>query len=271
MRVLEKWFEKGRWNEHKWRRRLRVDAAWFFARMMGAKPCADPVFICGCGHSGTSLVLRILGEHSALYGVPYESRCGESRAPATVFRKFDTLAWAARRRRWVEKTPGNVWHLEKLTAWFPRGKFLVIIRDGRDVANSLKKRGYTLDAAIGRWVNDNREAEKFWNHPRVLKFTYEEFVTQTDATLGKILNFIGEPMEDGLKNYHERPRAYCATDNTKSGVLDPGAEHRGRRNRQINQPIFDGRGKWRGELSAEEEALIARRAGAMLREYGYAE
>ena len=267
--ALEKFLEKGRWNEHKGRRKLRIDVAWFFARMLGAKPCADPIFICGCGHSGTSLVLRILGEHSAIYAVPYESRCGESLAPATVFRKFDTLAWAHKRRRWLEKTPGNVRHLEKLITHFPNGKFLIIIRDGRDVAASLKKRGYTLADAIDRWVADNREGEKFWNHPQVMKFTYEELVTQTQPTLEKILGFVGEPLEDGLIHYHEKPRALCATDAKKNNAQESGTQHREHRNWQINQPIFDGRGKWKKELSADDAAFIEQRAGAMLREYGY--
>ena len=267
--ALENFFEKGRWNEHKWRRKLRIDAAWFFARAMGAKPCAAPVFICGCGHSGTSLALRILGEHSSLYAVPYESRCGESLAPATVFRKFDTLAWANGRRRWLEKTPGNVRHLEKLAARFPKGKFLIVIRDGRDVASSLKKRGYTLEAAIDRWVADNRAGEKFWSHPQVMRFAYEELVTQPQATVERILEFLGETLEDGMVNYHERPRALCATGAKKNSAEKTGAEHRERRNWQINQPIFDGRGKWKQELTADEAAFIEQRAGAMLREYGY--
>ena len=270
-KMFWKWLDKGKWNEHKWRRKLRIDAAWRVARLLGAGPCENPVFICGCGHSGTSLVLRMLGEHSALYAVPYESRCGESRAPATVFRKFDTLAWANRKRRWVEKTPGNVRHLERLIARFPEGRFLIIIRDGRDVASSLKKRGYTLGDAIDRWVGDNREGERFWDHPRVMKFSYEDLIAHTGATLEKILRFLGEPFEEKIIHYHERPRAYYAADLSKPGSEKDGAAHVQYRNWQINQPIFDGRGKWRMELTADEVALIEQRAGGMLRAYGYAE
>ncbi len=37
---------------------------------MGDSP---PIFILGCGHSGTTLLLAMLSRHSHLYGIPYES------------------------------------------------------------------------------------------------------------------------------------------------------------------------------------------------------
>jgi hypothetical protein len=33
----------------------------------------NPVFIVGCGHSGTTLILRILAEHKNLHVIDYES------------------------------------------------------------------------------------------------------------------------------------------------------------------------------------------------------
>ncbi|MCL1888154.1 MAG: sulfotransferase, partial [Kiritimatiellaeota bacterium] len=81
--------KRGRGREHWWRHRLEFGAMWGLARLLGAKPCSDPVFVVGCGHSGTSLVMRVLGEHSAFCAVPYESRCAWSWAPDVVRWKFD--------------------------------------------------------------------------------------------------------------------------------------------------------------------------------------
>ena len=267
-KMMAQWLDKGKWNEHKPRRKMRIDAAWHLARLFGARPCQNPVFVVGCGHSGTSLLLRILGEHSALHAIPYESRCGESRAPDTVYRKFDTLAWVNKCRRWIEKTPRNVLYLAPLIARFPEGRFIIIIRDGRDVISSLRKRGYTLDESIDRWVSDNRAAEPFWNHPQVFKFTYEELIAQPGETLTRILEFLGESHEASITHYHERPRENFSADYVKPAT-ESEADHTQYRKWQINQPIFDGRGKWRKELSATDLELIEKRAGDMLRAYGY--
>jgi len=43
------------------------------------------------------------------------------------------------------------------------------------------------------------------------------------------------------------------------------------RNWQINQNIFDGRGKWKVKMNDYEKAVFKRLAGNMLIEYGYAE
>jgi len=242
---------------------------WRLARLLGAKPCRDPVFVVGCGHSGTSLIMRVLGEHSAFYTVPYESHCAESWAPDVMWWKFNMLAWLNGRRRWLEKTPRHIRYLALLIERFPEARFLIIVRDGRDVASSWRKKGdFSLEEGIDHWIRDNRAGELYWNHPRVMKFTYEEFIAQTDATLEKILDFLGEPFEEGLKNYHERPRALYAADLAKP-ASEASADHLQYRNWQINQPIFDGRGKWKKELSSDEVALIEQRAGDMLRAYGY--
>ena len=272
--MLKKFWERrlkrGRGREHWWRHRLGAGMWWGLARLLGAKTCRDPVFVVGSPHSGTSLILRILGEHSAFYTVPYESQCAASWALDVMCWKFNMLAWLNGRRRWLEKTPCHIRYLALLTDRFPEARFLIIIRDGRDVANSLKKRGRcSLEEGIDYWASTNRAGELFWNHPRVMKFTYEEFVARTDATLKRILDFLGEPFEEGLKNYHERPRALYAADLNKPASEKDGSHHDQYRNWQINQPIFDGRGKWKKELSTEELALIEQHAGEMLRAYGY--
>jgi hypothetical protein len=46
------------------------------------------------------------------------------------------------------------------------------------------------------------------------------------------------------------------------------AQHRQYRNWQINQPLFDGRGKWK-RMTSEEKRMVKEIAGHMLVECGY--
>ena len=63
-KFLSRRLKRGRGREHWWRHRIGFGMMWGLARLFGAKPCHDPVFVVGCGHSGTSLVMRVLGEHN---------------------------------------------------------------------------------------------------------------------------------------------------------------------------------------------------------------
>jgi hypothetical protein len=50
-----------------------------------------PVFIVGCGHSGTSVTLAMLGNHSNLYAVPFESSLMYARYDEETF--YKAMAW----------------------------------------------------------------------------------------------------------------------------------------------------------------------------------
>lgn len=54
--------------------------------------------------------------------------------------------------RRVEKTPRHVNHLKEIFRLDPTAKVVFIVRDGRDVAASLQKRGFPWKDCTGRWV-----------------------------------------------------------------------------------------------------------------------
>ncbi|MFN2297657.1 MAG: sulfotransferase family protein, partial [Anaerolineales bacterium] len=117
-----------------------------------------PVFIVGCGHSGTSLMLAVLDTHSRLYAVPYESFIAgknDEQGFRAAMREFEWQAIAAGKHRWVEKTPKHIYHVENILGWCPDAQILVVIRDGRDVAYSFRSRTGDLQEGIQLWVDDN--------------------------------------------------------------------------------------------------------------------
>src|SRR5436190_13903882 len=82
--------------------------------LRNAKIEAEPIFIVGCGHSGTSLLLAILGAHSRIFAAPFESRIAKKatwRFRAGM-RKFERWAIANGKIRWAEKTPGHILRID---------------------------------------------------------------------------------------------------------------------------------------------------------------
>jgi hypothetical protein len=236
----------------------------------GVKIDSPPVFIVGCGHSGTSIVLAILGAHSRIYAVPYESGIALSDTPQefqTALEKFDRWAIVDGKHRWIEKTPRHIHHIGRILKWYSNAKILLIIRDGRDVACSIQTRTGSLEEGINRWVNDNLAGKEYWKCPSVYVLKYEDLVCDFEFTVRGILKFLNEEYEAGMKDYHIHPKKWYA-DNISQPPTPYGNNHGAYRNWQINQPFFDGRGKWT-KMSEEELTLVNDIAGEMLSEFGY--
>lgn len=242
------------WNRHV--RRVRVES--------------PPIFICGCGHSGTTLLLAIASTHSKIYAIPYESSLAMNERPdpfLNAFATFDRWTIAAGKRRWVEKTPRHINHVGKILEWSPDARVIIIVRDGRDVACSLRRQRGSLEDCMQRWVDENRGSQQYWGDPRVHVCRYEDLVTDLEPTVRAVMEFVGEPFEPAQLEYYRKPRTYLLGTIGKI-TTDLEREHAARRNRQVNQPVFDGRGGWK-ELSDDEVAVLDRVGGELLREFGY--
>lgn len=237
----------------------------------GARITAPPILIVGCGHSGTSVLLRVLDMHPNIYGVPYESRVFlKSRLKirlANLFWNKNTIA--AGKHRWVEKTPNHIHAINRIFAIYPKAKILLIIRDGRDVAVSLRKRTGNFEEGVQRWIEDNRAGEAFWGHPQIFKLRYEDMVTNFEHVIPKVCEFIGEPYVSSMREFHQRQLKLFRSNQDTQAPTEAGCNHNQHRNWQINQRLFNGSGKWQEEITPEEKSFFKQQAGEMLIRYGY--
>jgi len=252
-------------------RRLLIETKYRFRRHLAdIELDGPPTYIVGCGHSGTSLLLAILGAHSRLYAIPFESYLA-FKAPEeqeSLLQKFERETLAAGKRRWVEKTPKHVRRIEELFKRTPDARILVMLRDGRDVACSIRARTNDFERGVHRWVRDNRRAEEYRSHPQVHWVRYEDIVVSFDEAIKDTLEVLGEPFESHLRHYHETKKYYY---DQKVERPDSPKDHEQLRNWQINQPVFDGRGRWEKEMSEEERVFFKDKAGEMLLRYDYAD
>ncbi len=124
-----------------------------------------------------------------------------------------------------------------------------------------------LNRAFGDGLIINREGKKYWNHPNVHTLKYESLITDFEATMKGILAFVGEEYEPGIRDYHKCPKFFYSNTIEKP-TTEANGHHDQFRNWQINQPIFDNRGKWK-LLSEAERARVHEIGSELLSELGY--
>ncbi|MCA9293952.1 MAG: sulfotransferase [Phycisphaerales bacterium] len=259
--------------------------------------CNDPaVFIGGCGRSGTTLLREMLNRHPAIACGPetaflcdlinprriaVEWELDPSRvermakdAPSLISfceRFFRAHAEREKKPRWADKTPRNVRALPKILSAFPYGKFIHCVRDGRDVACSLRnhpretvRHGKVVAARVNRpirngamrWFHDTSAGMAFLAHPRCLEVRYERLVTDTEAVLREVCTFIEEPFDE---------RMLVAT-----GTLSD-ASLRLMNNRNADQHVQQSSlSRWRRDMTLNERHDFHAVAGELLIALGYA-
>ena len=91
----------------------------------------------------------------------------------------------------VEQTPSNIYLFRDFARSFPEIPLVHQIRDGRDVSSSFMRRGKTLYYAGSRWLYDTLAGLRTRGSVSYLELTYEQLVTQPEATLTRIVEHIG--------------------------------------------------------------------------------
>lgn len=253
-----------------------------------------PIVIGGSPRSGTTLLRRILDSHSRIcsgpesglflpgrvslemlergYGLEADlihAMLGASRSQAGFVEWFfRTYREQQGKPRWSEKTPLNVWHLDWIWEHFPEARFVHMIRDGRDVACSMRlhpdrrlvqgrmvevRRDESMASIIRRWVVSTGKGLHFRGDARYREVRYEDLVTRPRETLEPMLEWIGEPFEE-----------HMLAERADGKVIRRGAEFDAK-----GALVATSVGRWRRDLSPTDIALVERLGGPRLRELGY--
>jgi len=253
----------------------------------------------GCGRSGTTLARVILDSHPGICCGPESkvflpdplrlARLAErfkldpARLRAAVAasgsraefidRLADLCCDSTGKARWAEKTPRNVLYLDFVFGRFPQARFVHLLRDGRDVACSLRThpRHRVVNGKLvpvntwrpmrecaTRWRDSLLAVKPYLADPRLHTVRYEQLVGEPRATIGRLLDFLGEPWDERVLAHAEAASEY--RDATKF-PQNPEAL------RPIEQKAVR---RWERDMTAEDRAIFKRIAGDLLVEYGYA-
>lgn len=262
-----------------------------------------PIVIGGCPRSGTTLLRILLDSHPDIVCGPEfkvipviaghfeqmrgtfgplltkEFKVDEAELARTYGHQIETLLTnylaQSGKRRIAEKTPQNIHVFLPLSYMLPHGYLVHVIRDGRDVVNSLLKQNW-IDLTTGQptpYTADIGTAERYWvqsvtdgrrvrsnsGFANYWELRYEDLVEHPERTLTRLLTFIGERWDDAVLDYHRLDHHRTADDESSQ---------QGAQTRAIDRNAI---GRWRGELSDQEKEIIKRSAGDLLLELRYCE
>ncbi len=154
-----------------------------------------PVFVVGCGHSGTTLVAAKLGRLDRCYCVGWETNAfSPDNGMFWSKAAFGTLLLSARSigaTVLLEKTPKHVHCLNRIRRLLPGARFIIVVRNALDTCASLYRRFGDLDYAIDRWNMDNAAASSALALPASVCVRYEELVSDPQRVLKRSAEFIG--------------------------------------------------------------------------------
>jgi hypothetical protein len=168
--------------------------------------------------------------------------------------------------RWIDSTPTNIPHMERIHRDFPQARFIHIIRDPRDVALSLDKRGWSrplpgdrsnsLVAAGLYWewiVRKGRKAGQALA-PFYLEIRYEDLVQRPAETLETIGTFLDHDL-----NYERIQKTGIGS------VTKPLTSFK----EDLQLGSFNPIGRWNDKFPSAKLALFEAMIGDYMKELGY--
>jgi hypothetical protein len=217
------------------------------------------------------------------FGIPSE-RLAETFARLSPFtlakglRAFYGL-YAAKfgKPRWGEKTPFYGRRMRAIEAVLPEAHFVHVIRDGRDVALSLRplwfSPGDEIEAQARNWLA-KVSAIRANGHGcrRYLEIRYEDLVLDTESVLRRVCDFIALQYDPRMLSYHQgaEVRLNEIRDEYRFKEARISKEERMRLHVNALRPPDQARvGRWRSDMSAGDRDTFTSIAGDLLADLGY--
>ena len=181
---------------------------------------------------------------------------------------MDEIARSQGVERWAVYDPDNVLYVPKIKADIPQALFIHIIRDGRDIALSLKKMGgfqplpwdrgsRSLLATALYWEWMVRKGRQYGQQipADYVEVRYEELVSDPKRTLATLGRFLEHDLD------------YDRINRARLGRLsESNSSFREEAERAQESPV----NRWKERLSQEEVAALESLVGEFLEELGYA-
>lgn len=194
------------------------------------------------------------------------------------FRAFYRM-YAARfgKSRWGDKTPIYCLNIDAIRQMLPEARFIHIIRDGRDVALSLRNMWFSpgpeMETQAAYWrqyIEAGRRSGL--GRSDYLEVRYEDLIAKTAGTIEHVSDFLDLDFDTSMLNFYMRTPERLKEHKgrmTGSGVILTQAQRLRQQERTTQPPDVSRLGVWKREMTADERQKFAAVAGDLLSELGY--
>ena len=219
-------------------------------------------FVCGCGHSGTTLTAAKLGNHSKILLIGRESGIflpfNSLSCAKNIINEWDFFATSIDCSVVVEKTPKHILTTRSIFRLIPDAKLLITIRNPLDNIASLYKRFRHLNACTDRWIADNQAALRLSDNSNVMIVQYEKLTEEPGVSLRLAAKFLGIEWEEHIISAGRS--AYETADVSGNMAL---------RVAQVSKAIRPNNGGWTKTLRPDEARFVIDKTSSTAMHLGY--
>jgi hypothetical protein len=191
---------------------------------------------------------------------------------------YRTYAARAGKSRWGDKTPTYTEYLATIQRVLPEARFVHVIRDGRDVALSLRHMWFTpgrdIESLARTWrrsVTTARAQAPECRH--YLEVRFEALIVRPVDVLSTVCAFLDLSYSESMLDYHRRAPARLAEHRSRfrtDGTLVVSHETRlAQQSLTMRPPETDRVGVWSRDMNEDEQSRFRSIAGDLLEVLGY--
>jgi hypothetical protein len=234
-----------------------------------------PVFLLGTQRSGTTLLTRILSAHPQIYiqnELELPNVFNEENTTDNVIQNIkkeieqthglsiDDMLAQEDTKIWGLKDPQLTEHIDVLRNFLPHSKFIIIVRDGRGVANSYieNKWGLGTNAYTGaeRWKREVEQQMNFMNEypDNFLFIRFEDMVKDLKTTMISVCKHLELPFDEAMLEYNKKASYYEVKPENKN---------------TFKKPDIKLAEKWANKLTKHQINVVEHVAGDLLSQLNY--
>ena len=177
------------------------------------------------------------------------------------------------KRRWGDKTPPYVLTMPAIAELLPEAHFVHVIRDGRDVAISVRPLWFgpdSIEDAAAWWRERVVTGRRAGSALAYLEVRYEDLVEDPRRELKRVCRYLEIEFSESMLSSHVRAGERLGELKSLGGRAIS-ARARGHIHARLTLPTDSASvGRWRTEMTGAERRRFEEIAGDVLEEFGYA-